>query len=305
MKDMEVPEGKVNQVTSLEAVITLPDRPNVPHMLDCKHEEADTRMFVHVANAIDEGHTSVMIRTVDSDVVVIAVSVASKTGIDIWIAFGTGNSFRYISAHGIANSLGDDMARALPFFHAFTGCDVVSSFHFKGKKTAFSAWKAYPEVTQVFLSLSQNPGDVSDEALSILERFVILLYDRSSNEERVNEARKVLFTQKGREIEMIPPTQAALIQHTKRTIYQAGHVWNQCMVINPELPQPSDWGYEMSLYGEWKPFWTELPEAAKVCYELKKCGCKTGCQRRCTCKGLNLKCTALCLCNGQCLWSME
>ena len=59
---------------------------------------------------------------------------------------------------------------------------------------------------------------------------MILLYDSTSNLECVNQARMQLFTQKGRSIEGIPPTKAALIQHTKRATYQAGYCWSQVMI---------------------------------------------------------------------------
>jgi len=62
-----------------------------------------------------------------------------------------------------------------------------------------------------------------------LERFVVLLYDRTSTEEGVNQARKQLFSKKDRAIDDLPSTQAALIQHTKRAAYQAGHCWAQMM----------------------------------------------------------------------------
>ena len=52
---------------------------------------------------------------------------------------------------------------------------------------------------------------------------------------QLNEARKQLFTQKGRTIDGLPPTQAALIQHIKRATYQAGHCWAQMMIAAPEL----------------------------------------------------------------------
>ena len=41
----------------------------------CSHEEADTRIFVHVLDAIEQGHSKVMIRTVDTDVVILAIKV--------------------------------------------------------------------------------------------------------------------------------------------------------------------------------------------------------------------------------------
>ena len=44
------------------------------------------------------------------------------------------------------------------------------------------------------------------EWLTPLERFVILLYDRTSSQNSVNEARKQLFTQRGRAKDGLPPT---------------------------------------------------------------------------------------------------
>ena len=53
---------------------------------------------------------------------------------ELWVAFGTGKSFRFIAAHEIAYTLGPDRCEALPMFHAFTGCDTVSCFGGRGKK---------------------------------------------------------------------------------------------------------------------------------------------------------------------------
>ena len=36
----------------------------------CNHEEADTRMMVHVNDAVMQGFNKILIRTVDTDVVV-------------------------------------------------------------------------------------------------------------------------------------------------------------------------------------------------------------------------------------------
>ena len=59
--------------------------------------------------------------------------------------------------------------------------------------------------------------------LGPLEGVVVLLYDRRSSQECVNGAMKQLFTQKGTAIDGLPPTQAALLQHTKQAAHQAGH----------------------------------------------------------------------------------
>ena len=43
-----------------------------------------------------------------------------------------------------------------------------------------------------------------------IERFVTILYDRTSNETTANSARLELFTRKNRSLENIPPTQAKI-----------------------------------------------------------------------------------------------
>ena len=78
-----------------------------------------------------------------------------------------------------------------------------------------------------------------DDWMQPLERFVVLLYDRTSTEEGVNKKRKQLFSKKGRGIDGLPPSQAALIHHAKRAAYQAGHCLVQLMIHAPELPSPS------------------------------------------------------------------
>ena len=40
----------------------------------CNHEEADSRIFVHVKELVLKGHKVVLVDTVDTDVVVIAIS---------------------------------------------------------------------------------------------------------------------------------------------------------------------------------------------------------------------------------------
>ena len=54
--------------------------------------------------------------------------------------------------------------------------------------------------------------------MPLIERFVVLLYSRISTALTVNEARQELFSKKSRDIKNIPPTQAALLQCTKRRL---------------------------------------------------------------------------------------
>ena len=140
------------------------------------------------------------------------------------------------------------------------------------------------------------------EQLPTLERYVIITYDRSNTCKEVNEARRDLFTRKGRDIEGIPPTADALRLHTKRCAYQAGHCWGKALVPSHPLPCPSEWGWVQSASQVWEPLFMTLPEASQSCQELLKCGCKIdkGCTRRCKCVRAELQCTALCNCSGLC-----
>ena len=167
------------------------------------------------------------------------------------------------------------------------------------KKSAWSAWSAFPEVTNAFLELSSKPSSISSQTMDQIERFVILMYSRTCSLTRVDEARKEFFAQ-GRTIENIPPTKAALVQHTKRATYQAGYVWSQALVPLPHLPDPESWGWIFHQNSGWRPFWTELPEASASCYELIHCGCKKGCNQTCKCRSSSLLCTELCNCKGGC-----
>ena len=112
----------------------------------CTQEEADTRMLLHTHHAALHGHDKVLVRTEDTDVVVLAVSVVQYLGTpaELWLAFGTGKHFCYLAAHKIANALGPKKAQTLPIFHALTGCDTVSSFVGHGKNTAWSTWNTLP-----------------------------------------------------------------------------------------------------------------------------------------------------------------
>ena len=135
--------------------------------------------------------------------------------------------------HGLCHYMGQEKAKGMLFFHAFTGCDTVSAFRNKGKKTAWQTWDICPKASPVFSKLSQYPLTVEEGDLQILEKFVILMYDRSSTAATVDEARFDMLARKQRLHEAIPATKAALLQHTKRAAYQAGCVWGQATQCQP------------------------------------------------------------------------
>ena len=95
----------------------------------------------------------------------------------------------------ICPSIVPKKSKGLLFFHAFTGCDVVSAFRGKGKKSAWQTWNVCPEASTVFFfrKLSQYPPVIGEDDQSILEKFVVTMYDKSSATDSIDVARLKLF----------------------------------------------------------------------------------------------------------------
>ena len=121
------------------------------------------------------------------------------------------------------------------------------------------------------------------------------MYDRSSSLTNINAVRLDMFARKQRSYESIPPTRAALTEHTKRATYQAGCIWSQATLCHMENDSPGEWGWKKQ-GNTWQTFWTSLPPVAESCKELTKCGCKIQCSGRCKHYQFGLPCTNLCSC---------
>lgn len=106
-----------------------------PAHLQGDHEEADTLIAFHAAN-ITAGH--VIVRASDTDVLVILIGAVGqqrpevRSMANIVMDCGMGNNRRYINVSNIVEVLEESkpgLPRALPGFHAFTGCDFTSAFY--------------------------------------------------------------------------------------------------------------------------------------------------------------------------------
>ena len=251
-------EGKQIVTTFREATLTAPIHSNV-NVSHCNHEEADTRIFIHVTDATHQEFRKILIKSNDSDVVIIAVSCIQDLHLDeLWVAYGTGKAYRYIPAHLITQQMGPAKSRALLSFHALTGCDTTSAFHEKGKKTAWNVWLNFPDVTDAFLHLSTFPKEVDDTVMECIENCVVRLYDSNPDITSVNASRLELFYYKGKDFKHMPPSRDALYLHTLGAAYQACHVWGQTLISCPQLRDPSDWGWTKR-HQHWQPLWIIRP----------------------------------------------
>ena len=158
----------------------------VRESIPCHQEEADTRIFTHLKHAIEvDMINSACVLANDSDIIVLSIAFFAELktlGLNkLWVSFGIAKKRRWLPIHDLAASLGPKESKSLLYFHAFSGCDTVSGFRGKGKKSFFNTWKIFPEVTNTFCKLSQFPAIIEEDDIQQLEKCVVVLYDKSSS----------------------------------------------------------------------------------------------------------------------------
>ncbi|CAB4016123.1 Hypothetical predicted protein, partial [Paramuricea clavata] len=135
VEQFNCPASTAMYVTSGQSVLSISSG---SPMHSCNHKEADTRVVVHILHALEHREKTVLVHTVDTDVVVNLVGTfhnlaAVQTLLDIWVAFGTGKNYRFYSINAICASLGEPRSCTLHVFHTFLGCDTT--------------WQAFEDVT--------------------------------------------------------------------------------------------------------------------------------------------------------------
>ena len=130
-------DGRLLLSTNQESVLSNKQH-DVSALRPCNHTEADTRIMLNLAHAAQQRHQVALVRTVDSDVVILAIHFFSSLGLSqLWVCLGSGKKIRDIPIHSLSAQLGPSRCMALPLFHAVTGCDTVSQFLGCGKKSAW------------------------------------------------------------------------------------------------------------------------------------------------------------------------
>ena len=93
---------------------------NEVFLLRSNYEEADTCLLLH-ANHAAETYDKVIIKSPDTDVLILAIAMQPQMQKEIFFLTGAGQRSRCIPVSTITNYLGVDVSRCLPGFHAFMG----------------------------------------------------------------------------------------------------------------------------------------------------------------------------------------
>ena len=147
------------------------------------HHEADTHIILHLAHTSKDGHKEAYVRTVNSDIVVLAIAFFDKLNFSkLWIGFGCGKYYRDIPIHELYAALGPERSHAHPFFHALSGCDTTSHILGYGKKTVWGAWQIMPEITETLLRLNENLSLFSLDSAEMknLKSFFVIMHKKSA-----------------------------------------------------------------------------------------------------------------------------
>ena len=138
-----------------------------------------------------------------------------------------GKNNRFFHMNAICASLGEPRSRALPVLHAFSCFDTTSAFNGKGKKSVWQPWHVYEDITETFVYLASHPFqllDVDYDHFKKIERFTVILYDKTSLLRFINDTKRELLCHKNRAMDKLTPTNDALLQHVRYAMYQAG-IW--------------------------------------------------------------------------------
>ena len=116
----EIPETETTVIATVGSGVLSNSNLNTLNIEPCNHEEADTRLLLHVLDGAKSGIKKISIITVDTDVVVIAIQHFSALDLEeLWVEFGVGKSRKYIPIHDCARILYEGICNSLAFL-AFT-----------------------------------------------------------------------------------------------------------------------------------------------------------------------------------------
>lgn len=233
------------------------------------HEEADTKIIYH-ASKIDSDCT-VVVKCSDTDIVVIMLGNLHKITAKIYIECGVSNSRHVIDVNALHEQLGVDVCKALPGFHAFTGCDYNPAFFRKGKQRPFKLLVKDKSYQKAFADLGNK--SIDNDTFAKIESFVCNMYGFKVNK-KVDNVRFQMFLRnykvknydeaflkknvKNFDASCLPPSYSELVQQIRRAHYIA-HLWNNSTLPNPIEFEPETSGWSMN-ENKYDFVWFEGPQ---------------------------------------------
>ena len=144
------------------------------------------------------------------------------------------------------------------------------------------------------------PRQLTDNQIDILQHYIIRLYSTSPSSipttlttERISHFERSIDC----DLRKVPMSRGGLVQHAKRSCYQAGFLWQDCLE-NVTPPQPTQWGWKRS-EGKLVPSW-QIEEAFDISTVISSCSCKINACKNCKCYKNKTACLPFCSCRRTC-----
>ncbi|GFU61584.1 uncharacterized protein TNCV_3064621 [Trichonephila clavipes] len=156
-----------------------------------------------------------------------------NASLKLWIQWGVGNHERLIRINDLYQDLGISLSKALPCFHAITGCDYTPECFRKGKLRPFKLLEKSVEYQLTCQEIITDDDDELERIFATLEKFICHMYG-VPNSSNVNDVHFYLFskTYQSKELDdnfekkcrsfdssSLPPGKAELYQHLLRVRY--------------------------------------------------------------------------------------
>ena len=120
VKSLSTDEGNSVYTTHGNNVLSSIVDADLTNLVPCSHEEVDTCLLLHVLDAVQKGFRKVCMRTVDTDVVVLAIAIFDRISPEeLWIAFGTGSNFHYIPVHKVAAAMDPRVCATIDYIGSY------------------------------------------------------------------------------------------------------------------------------------------------------------------------------------------
>ena len=202
-----------------------------------------------------------MIQATDTDILIILLgnmhNLNDKT-IFIASAFNKNDERQCLNCTKLAEVLVQDFCKALPVFHAITGCDYTAAFYRKGKARPFKLMENVKAFSNAFGSLTHPDVLRNRKVVNKIQELTCLMYNIKETDD-VDKARSYMFNKiyaskrdqerlirkvKGFDSSLVPPCWKSLYQKLLRMAFVSS-MWHNATLIKCTLFSATDNGWEV------------------------------------------------------------
>ena len=209
---------------------------------------------------------------------------------------------KYFDVFDNLSYFGEDIWRALPYFHSITGCDTIFSFHELGKAKFWKTWikehsNNNERLTKTFIHLVDQPTNINPNDIDIA-KYIYNCYGLDTSLGISFEALRLhqLLNTPNICLRTLAPSVPAIEQHVGRACTQARYLW-KLSHVELDIPDPTSWGWKRSSVSTFSyiALWQacSLPDVHSL---LKTCSCTKGSCDNCSCKKSGMNCMKFCKC---------